>query len=98
MRGVLYSPEAALDLREIWQFIARDSLVAADRVTDEIREHVALLATMPGIGHERADVPKAYRVSSVYSYLIIYRYDDSSLTVIRIVHGARRLRPLFRRS
>ena len=56
------------------------------------------LAFMPGLGHERADLPnRRYRVWSVYSYLVIYRFGPKTLTVLRIVHGARDLRRLFRR-
>jgi plasmid stabilization system protein ParE len=33
----------------------------------------------------------------VYSYVIAYRYDDEKLTVVRVVHGARNFRKLFRK-
>ena len=56
------------------------------------------LPDMPGKGHARADVKDPrYRFWCVYSYLIAYRFDDKSLTVVRVVHGRRNLRRLFRR-
>ena len=53
---------------------------------------------MPGKGHVRADVKDpSYRFCSVRPYVIAYRYDDQTLTIVRVVHGARNFRRLFRR-
>ena len=37
MADFFYSPEARLDLLEIWEHIAKDNLDAADRVEQEIQ-------------------------------------------------------------
>jgi hypothetical protein len=42
MPEFLYSPAARLDLLEIWEYIARDNLDAADRVEQEIKEAVLM--------------------------------------------------------
>lgn len=56
------------DLNRIWDFIARDSPTAADRVEEEIHAEIQKLASSPGIGHARADVSDPrYRFWSVYS-------------------------------
>lgn len=53
---------------------------------------------MPGKGHTRSDVRnKVYRFWSVYSYVIACRFDDETLTVVRVVHGGRNFRKLFRK-
>ena len=33
----------------------------------------------------------------LYSYIIAYQFDDSTLTIARIVHGTRNFRRLFKR-
>ena len=43
MNGFVFHPEALTDLEEIWDFIATDSLDAADRVFDEIFEAIRSL-------------------------------------------------------
>jgi len=98
MRKVILTPVARLDLLEIWHFIARDSIDAADRVTEEIRAAFNGLAVMPGKGHQRTDVRNpVMRFWSVYSYVIGYRVDDDSLTVVRVIQGNRNFRRLFGR-
>lgn len=52
----LLSPEALIDLDEIWLFIAKDSIDAADRTEDDIRSAMRLLASQPNIGHNRPDL------------------------------------------
>jgi len=52
---------------------------------------------MPGKGHTRNDVRAArYRFWGVRSYLIAYYFDDKTLTVVRVIHGRRNLRRLFK--
>jgi toxin ParE1/3/4 len=98
MRRLLIQPQARLDLLEIWHHIAQDSPSAANRVADKIDANIRALTEMPGKGHARADVRiPGYRFWSVYSYVIAYRYDDADLTIIRVVHGRRNLRRLFKK-
>ena len=98
MRKLLIRPQARVDLLEIWHFIAKDDPGAANRVSERIEEAIRGLVVMPGKGHTRADVrAPQYRFWSVYSYVIAFRYDDETLTVVRVVHGARNFRTLFRK-
>ena len=69
----------------------------ADRVIEKIHAEINGLREFPGKGHSRADVKqKEYRFWTVYSYLIIYRYDEQTLKLIRVVHGRRNIRALLR--
>jgi toxin ParE1/3/4 len=91
-------PQAQADLLEIWLHIAKDSASAANKVGDALDHAIRELREMPGKGHTRADVRDPdYRFWSVYAYVIAYRYDDASLTVVRVVHGRRNFRKLFKR-
>jgi plasmid stabilization system protein ParE len=56
MSGFVLHPEAFKDLDEIWEFIARDSLNAADRVLEEIHEAIRRLVLFPELGHARSDL------------------------------------------
>lgn len=85
-------PRARTDMDEIWEFIARDDYDAADRVEIELQQAIRDLAQLPGKGHRREDVTdQTLRFWILYSYVIVYRYDDGSLTVLRVIHGARNL-------
>jgi antitoxin ParD1/3/4/toxin ParE1/3/4 len=95
--SILFSPASRQDLVDIWDYIARDSVDAADRVLHRISLALMKLAEMPGIGHTRTDVKDTrIRFWSVYSYLIVYRSEADNLMVLRIVHGSRDLRSLLR--
>jgi antitoxin ParD1/3/4/toxin ParE1/3/4 len=50
------SAEAASDIREIWLFIANDSVRAARKVRLQIMDACERLAQNPGIGHVREDL------------------------------------------
>ena len=65
---------AEWDLDDIWEYIAQDSVEAADRLLAEIFEGFELLARNPGIGHRREDLTN-YPVLfwPIGNYLIIYR-------------------------
>jgi toxin ParE1/3/4 len=98
MRKLLIQPRARLDLLEIWQYIADDSVASANRVTEKLDEAIRGLVAMPGKGHSRKDVRNpALRFWCVFSYVIAYRYDNTTITVVRVVHGRRDFRRLFKR-
>jgi toxin ParE1/3/4 len=96
MRKLFIQPQGRADLLEIWHHIAQDNIGAANRVGAELDAAIRNLCEMPGKGHIRQDVKvPSYRFWTVYSYVIAYRYDDDTLTVIRDVHGRRNFRRLF---
>jgi plasmid stabilization system protein ParE len=86
------TPSAENDMGEIWDFIARDKVAAANRVIADFRAEFERLADFPGMGHRRAELGSVYRVWRVYSYLIIYRPDTRPLQIIRVVSGYRDLK------
>jgi plasmid stabilization system protein ParE len=50
-------PEARLDLDEIWEFIRRDNLDAADKVIAEILDAMDALVPFPGRGTDARTSP-----------------------------------------
>jgi plasmid stabilization system protein ParE len=96
MSRFVLTARARLDLLNIWNYIAEDSIDAADKVVGELRAAFEGLADMPGKGHIREElVDPRHRVWSVYSSLIIYRVNTTPLQIVSVVHGARDLRALF---
>jgi plasmid stabilization system protein ParE len=63
MTGYDFHPEAAVDLDEIWEFIAADNLEAADGVIGDILRAIDVLVTFPHQGYRRSDLTSASYVS-----------------------------------
>jgi len=90
MSEFVLHPQAYTDLDEIWEYIAADSLDAADRIREEIYEAIQSLVPFPYIGHSRPDLTsKPLRFQSVREYVIVYAPDEKPLGVIAVLHGRR---------
>ena len=91
------SARAKLDIQLIWNYIAETDIDAADRVKAEIRAAITQLVRMPGMGHRRLDVNNPrYRFWTVFTYVIAYIPDAKPLYIVRVVHGARNFKRLFK--
>ena len=96
MSRFVLTPLAARDLDEIWDYLAGDSLEAADRVCDALEAAMYKLAKQPGIGHFRTDLAdRRHRFFLVHSYLIVYRFESKPLQVIRVLHADRDVQALL---
>ena len=96
MTKYVLSPSAERDIEEIWEYIAQDSVTAANRVVAKIRDAIRKVAEMPMMGHHRPDLPDPnLRVWTVYSYLIVYKPEAKPLEVVRVVHGMRDIPNVF---
>jgi plasmid stabilization system protein ParE len=90
MKTFALTPLAAGDLNEIWDYIAEDSIEAADRTLSEIQTAIQKLVQRPGIGHPREDLAdKRHRFLLVHSYLIVFRVGTDPIQIIRVLHAAR---------
>ena len=88
---------AAGDIREIWEFIAEDSFIAADRLLEEFYRTFRKLADVPGMGHKREDLTQRDVLFwALYSYLIVYR-NSQPLRIVRIIHAKRDVKKLLAR-
>lgn len=73
MTGYDFHPEAVIDLDEIWEFIARDNVEAADRVMADILGAIDTLVPFPHPGCRRPDLTsRPLRFILVREYLIAY--------------------------
>ena len=93
---VQFTPAALADLESIWDYVAEDSPLKADRLIETLLESAQGLGDFPKMGHRRTDLAdEALRVWPVYSFLIIYRETAGAVEIIRIVSGLRDLSRLF---
>lgn len=99
MRIIVFGAQAKRDLQEAWDYIAADSVAAADHFAIQLDNALELLSKMPGVGHQRDDVQsRKYRCWTVRPYVIVYRFTSKTLTVVRLLHGARDFRKQFRKN
>ena len=101
MSGYAFHPDAFADLDEIWEYIARDNVDAADRLVADIHSTLTTLAGSPQIGHRRPDLTaRPLRCHVVRdNYLIACAPDENPLWVMGVFHGSRnpRLMPAILR-
>jgi plasmid stabilization system protein ParE len=90
MSKFVLHPEAFSDLDEIWEYIAADSLDAADRVLEEIHKAIGAIVRFPHQGHSRPDLTsRPLRFHVVRDYVLAYAPDEEPLAVLAILHGHR---------
>jgi toxin ParE1/3/4 len=93
--SIIRSPASEQDLIDIWHWVAFESPSAADRLLDSISNRILQLADFPSLGRSRSDILPDMRSLTVGNHLILYRFAENTVTVVRIVHGARDLTALF---
>jgi plasmid stabilization system protein ParE len=89
-QGYAILPGAAQDIREIWEFIAEDSVLSAKRVREEIFDAIRKLVYFPYRGQTRSKLTKRpLRFQSVRDFLIVYAPEENPILVVAVVHGRR---------
>lgn len=89
------SRDAHLDLDDIWLCVARDNMEAADDLTDSITHEYERLAAFPFLGRLRDELRPGLRSWAHGSYVIFYTGSNELVEIVRVLHGARDLPPLF---
>jgi toxin ParE1/3/4 len=96
MACILHTQNSYVDLEAIWDYIARDDRVAADRLIRRIDEMLKLLVKTPSIGIRQDELRQGLLCKPVMrNYLIFYEIDADDIRILRVLHGARRLEELF---
>jgi addiction module RelE/StbE family toxin len=94
MHRLVFTERAQADLLEAWLFIAEDNPAAADKVLDTLEKEAKLLLVQPLMGRARPELGSAVRSwPSATPYVVFYEVDESELTVLRVLHHARDVRP-----
>lgn len=95
MKQYRVSDAARSDLDELWFYIAQDNPDAADRFIRALVSRFPMLAAMPEMGLQREELAIRLRSFSIGNYVIFYRLMENGVEVVRVLHGARDLPPLF---
>lgn len=97
MSAYKLSSEALRDLDEIWVYIARDDIYAAEEWIERLRDQVKLIASRPTIGHVRFGGRKyvPLRFWPYERYVIVYYQDGEDVIVIAISQGHRSMKRLI---
>jgi plasmid stabilization system protein ParE len=89
-KGFELHPGAAVDITDIWEFIARENPLAAGRVREDILGAIRKLVPFPNQGHQRTDLTsRPVRFQTVRDYLIAYAPDEKPLLVLAVLYGRR---------
>ena len=81
------APQADQDLDSIWDFIASDSVRAADRQIARIGEIFEMLVENPLAGRERRELRINLRSFPVGNYVIFYVPLPDGVEIVRVMHG-----------
>ena len=95
MPRVTRRPLAQTDILDIWDFIADDSVAAADRWVDVLDAQFRVLATQPMMGRARDELAPGVRSFPVGRYVVFFVPLVDGIDVIRVLHGARDIDAMF---
>jgi len=103
MSRVTRRPLAEVDVLDIWDHIAEDSIAAADRWLDTPDDKFNLIATQPLMGRAREELAASLRSFPFGRYVIFYvPFEDGidvvGIDVVRVLHGARDIDAIFSES
>ena len=95
---IVWSPEAVADVEAIASYIARDSAAYAQAVVEKILETARQVGEFPSLGRMVPELAQeTIRERFVYSYRLIYRIRNDTITIAAVIHGRRLLRPIRER-
>lgn len=80
---------ARLDLREIWDYIARDSHYQADRLIERFTLKFEYLARHTGLGRPRPELADGCKSYPFGNYCLYFRVTEEGILVLRVLHSAR---------
>lgn len=91
MGQISHRPQFIEDLREVWDFIAKDSQDQADAFIFQLEKRYQNLADNPQLGVRRFPKYPTMRMFQFRKYIIIYDpfADGSGVELIRLRHAAR---------
>ncbi len=90
MLSIEYSKKAELDLEDIADFIAKDSLNRALAYLDKIQKTIELISKNRSLGVtcKSKNIKLECRILIFDEYLIFYKVTDLTIFIIRILHGS----------
>lgn len=89
MLQLIKSPQAEIDLIDIWLYVADDQPVNADRLLDRLNNAVLKLVDTPGMGVDRPDVGCDVKGFPVGNYVVYYRVKQDQFELVRVLSASR---------
>jgi toxin ParE1/3/4 len=87
---VVWSPRAIEDVEAIALYISADSIAYAATVVKKILDTTRKLSSFPFAGRAVPEFDNDnIREQFAYSYRIIYRIQDKTVTIAAVIHGKR---------
>jgi len=87
-RELRISEEAESDLEDIWDYIAEDSPLNADRFIDQLYQKCLDVAVLEGIGRNRDELTDGLLSIPHKKYTIFFLRDDKCVSVVRILRAS----------
>jgi toxin ParE1/3/4 len=100
MRNVLRTTDVAIELLDIHDYIAKDSPPAASRFLEAAEECFRQISIHPELGAvgefpiTKQTGVRRWRITEFPTYLVFYRDEGETVTILHVVHGARNLESL----
>ena len=92
---IIYSPEAELDIDDIWFYIAVDNQEKATELINTIKQTCIFLSENPEAGTKREYLTEGLRHFSIKNRAIYYQIKKDNIEIIRILHGSRDVKRHF---
>ncbi len=96
MPHILRTTSCDADLFDIAVYIGEDNPQAADALIDVLNRKFILLAEFPTMGRQRPELGNGIRSFPIGNYMVFYRLIDDGIELIRVLHGARNAKRLFK--
>jgi toxin ParE1/3/4 len=97
MADIVWSPQSRSDWADILLYIRANNRAAARRLHDQFIETLQLLSQFPEMGRARPELGRLLRSFPVGNYIVIYRPRKGGIELVRVLHGARDIRRIFKR-
>ncbi|MBE9229106.1 type II toxin-antitoxin system RelE/ParE family toxin [Phormidium sp. LEGE 05292] len=94
-KRIFITPKASQDIDKIFAYIAQNNSDAALRFFDAVRQTLARLAQMSGMGrlypvnNPRLEGLRKWSVKAFENYLIFYLIFEEYIEIVRILHAVR---------
>jgi toxin ParE1/3/4 len=90
-----WTPKASKQLEAIYNYIADDSLPAAETLVEQIYAAIKVLEVYPECGRSGRIQGTRELVVTNSPYIVFYRIRRDSVHILAIIHGARKLPKRF---
>jgi toxin ParE1/3/4 len=95
MGRYVLSSLADADMLAVWEYVAYDSIPAADRMIDRFTATFERIAQFPESGERYEHAKGQFRMVAVAPYVVFYRIVGDEVDIVRVLHGARRWEDLL---